>query len=79
LRPVAFRYIAPYGDPAVPQVGLIAEEVVRVFPAAVALGADGRAFGIQYGTLTGLVIGEVESRARRSLEAGIARLAEALE
>jgi hypothetical protein len=79
LRPVAFRYMAPYGDPAVPQIGLIAEEVVRVFPAAVAIGADGLPFGIQYGTLTGLVIGEVESRARRSMEAGIARLAEALE
>ena len=79
LRPVAFRYRASYGDPAIPQVGLIAEEVVRVFPAAVTLGADGRVFGIQYGTLTGLVIGEVESRVRRSMEAGIARQAEALE
>jgi hypothetical protein len=76
LRPVAFRYVEPYGDPAVPQMGLIAEEVVRVFPEAVALGADGQPLGIEYGTLTGLVIREVETRAWRSMEAAIARLAE---
>jgi hypothetical protein len=57
-------------------MGLIAEEVVRVFPEAVAIGADGLPFGIEYGTLTGLVIREVETRAWRSMEAAIARLAE---
>jgi len=74
LRPVAFRYVKPYGDPSVPQVGLIAEEVFRAYPDAVALDADGRPAGIWYGTLTGLVIGEMESRISRAVEAGIERV-----
>ncbi|MFN2383567.1 MAG: carboxypeptidase regulatory-like domain-containing protein [Gemmatimonadota bacterium] len=79
LRPVAFRYLASHGDPGVPQVGLIAEEVVRVFPRAVARGPDGGPFGIYYGVLTGLVIAELETRAGASLKGGIARLAETLD
>jgi hypothetical protein len=75
LRPVAFRYVEPYGDPSAPQVGLIAEEVFRVYPEAVALDAGGRPAGIWYGTLTGLVIREVESRISRAVEAGIERVA----
>jgi hypothetical protein len=79
LRPVAFRYLAAYGDPAVPQIGLIAEEVVRVYPEAVALDAAGRPEGIYYGVLTGRVIETLESRTAQALETGVARLAEALE
>lgn len=79
LRPVAFRYRAPWGDPAAPQVGLIAEEVFRVFPAAVVLEADGRPYGIDYRALTGLVIGEIDARVRRTAAAGIERFSEALE
>jgi hypothetical protein len=79
LRPVSFRYVAPYGDPAVPQVGLIAEEVARVYPIAVAFDAPGRPEGIYYGVLTGLLIETLESRARQALGDGVARLAEALE
>jgi hypothetical protein len=74
LRPVAFRYLAPYGDPSVPQVGLIAEEVARLYPEAVALDAGGRPAGIYYGTLTGLLIQEMESRISRAVEAGIERV-----
>jgi hypothetical protein len=78
LRPVAFRYVEPYGDPTVPQIGLIAEEVVRVYPEAVALDAAGRPEGIYYGVLTGQVIGELETRVQRAVTAGIARLESAL-
>lgn len=74
LRPVAFRYIAPYGDPGVPQIGLIAEEVFRFYPDAVTLDAEGRPEGIYYGRLTGLVIGEVEKHVRRAVNAAIAHL-----
>jgi hypothetical protein len=79
LRPVAFRYLAPYGDPAIPQVGLIAEEVVRVYPEAVALGADGRPAGIYYSVLTGRLIERFETRVKQALDAGVGRLAGALE
>ncbi|MFN2420775.1 MAG: tail fiber domain-containing protein [Gemmatimonadota bacterium] len=79
LRPVAFRYTEPYGDPAVAQIGLIAEEVVRVYPEAVAIDAEGRPEGIYYGVLTGQVIARLETRASRELNAGVARLAKALE
>ena len=43
LRPVAFRYREPWGDPAEPQVGLIAEEVAEVYPDAVFLDAQNAA------------------------------------
>lgn len=77
LRPVAYRYLAPYGDPAIPRMGLIAEDVMRVFPAAVAMNAEGQALGIYYATLQGLVLEEIAIRTRRVADAGIARLADA--
>ncbi|HYO45114.1 MAG TPA: tail fiber domain-containing protein [Gemmatimonadota bacterium] len=76
LSPVAFRYVEPYGDPAVPRIGLIAEEVAEVFPEAVLLDADGRPEAIDYGVLTGRVLEEVESRALQAAKAAIGRLAD---
>lgn len=64
--------------PAIPRVGLIAEEVARVFPRAVAVDPGGRARGIHYGVLTGLVIEEIQARTVRAVGAGIVRLAGAL-
>lgn len=78
LRPVAYRYLAPYGDPAVLQVGLIADDVARAFPDAVALDAGGKPLGIYYGTLNRLVIEEIESRAGEAAQSWIARLAGAM-
>ena len=52
LRPVAFRYVEPWGDPAVPRIGLIAEEVADVFPQAVLRDAEGRPNAIDYRILT---------------------------
>lgn len=76
LRPVAFRYVEPWGDPAVPQIGLVAEEVAEVFPEAVLLDADGRPEAIDYRVLTGRVLEEVEARALGAVEAAIARVAD---
>jgi len=75
LRPVAFRYRAPHGDPAIPRVGLIAEEVLEVFPEAVALDARERPWGIRYDVLTRLVMGEIAERIGHAVEGGIERLA----
>ncbi|HYO46378.1 MAG TPA: SdrD B-like domain-containing protein [Gemmatimonadota bacterium] len=74
LRPVAFRYVAPWGDPAVPQVGLIAEEVAEVFPEAVLLDAEGRPEAIDYGVLTGSVIETATVRAGWAIGIVIASL-----
>jgi hypothetical protein len=75
LNPVAFRYVEPYGDPSIPRIGLIAEEVAKVFPQAVLLDAVGRPEAIDYRTLTGAVVEELESRVATAARTGIARLA----
>jgi hypothetical protein len=77
LRPVAFRYREPWGDPAEPRIGLIAEDVAEVFPEAVFLDAEGRPQAIDYRRLTVSVIEEVEARAIETVEAAIVRLADA--
>jgi hypothetical protein len=77
LRPVAFRYVEPWGDPAEPRIGLVAEEVLEVFPTAVFLDAVGRPESIHYGLLTKAVVDELEARAAGAAKAAIARLAEA--
>jgi hypothetical protein len=78
LRPVSFRYLAPYGDPALARVGLIAEDVARVFPGAVTRDAAGRPDGIGYGVLTGQVIAELVGRADRKVDAAVIGLAKRL-
>ena len=78
LRPVSFRYRASYGDPSVARIGLIADEVVRVFPGAVALDERGRPAGIWYDRLTGLVGKEIGTRVERRVDAAIVRLAKRL-
>jgi len=75
LRPVAFRYVRPWGDPAVPKIGLIAEEVAEVFPAAVLRDAEGRPNVIDYRALTGEVAGAAVNRTARAIEAWVERLA----
>jgi len=77
LRPVAFRYRAPWGDPAEPQIGLVAEEVAEVFPEAVFLDEEGRPESIHYGLLTKAVVDELEARAAGATQSAIARLTEA--
>jgi hypothetical protein len=77
LRPVAFRYRGPWGNPAEPRIGLIAEEVAEVYPTAVFLDAEGRPESIHYGILTKVLVDELEARAANAAKAAIARLAEA--
>ena len=79
LRPVGFRYRAAYGDAVIPRLGLIAEDVARVYPGAVALDGLGRPMGIAYGILRALVVEEARNRVQGAVTAGIARLATALQ
>lgn len=76
LRPVAFRYLEPWGDPDTPQLGLIAEEVAEVYPQAVVLDGRGRPEAIDYRALTARLVEAIEERALRAAEAGIERLAD---
>jgi hypothetical protein len=75
LRPVAFRYVRPWGDPTVPRIGLIAEEVAEVFPEAVLRDAEGRPDAIDYRSLTGKVTEALAARGARAFAAALAGLA----
>jgi hypothetical protein len=74
LRPVQFRYIAPYADGSKPlQFGLIAEEVEAVLPELVAYGDDGQPSTVMYHVLPSLLVAEVQ-RLERERAAQDARL-----
>jgi hypothetical protein len=75
LRPVVFRYVEPYGDPAIPYIGLIAEEVAEIIPEAVLLDTAGRAQAIDYRILTAEVAEAMVIGSARAVEAAIAGLA----
>jgi hypothetical protein len=76
LRPVAFRYREPWGDPAEPQIGLIAEEVAEVYPEAVLMDAEGRPHAIDYHGLTQEVAEAVVSGTARAIRAALAGMGE---
>lgn len=75
LRPVAFRYREPWGNPAEPQIGLIAEEVVEIFPEAVFLDGRGRPQAIDYDVLAAEVAQAMVARGGRAIRAAIAGFA----
>jgi hypothetical protein len=61
LRPVTFRYSAPFADGGKPvQYGLIAEEVKDALPELVAYGADGQPETVLYHVLPTLLVSEVQ-------------------
>ena len=61
LRPVTFRYKAPFADGSQPvQYGLIAEEVAEVYPDMVARSADGQVETVKYQLLDPMLLNEVQ-------------------
>ncbi len=63
LRPVTFRYKAPFGDGSKPmQYGLIAEEVAEVYPDLVAHSADGQIETVKYQVLDAMLLNEVQQQ-----------------
>jgi hypothetical protein len=61
LRPVTYRYKQPYTDGSKPiDYGLIAEEVVEVYPDLVVKDADGQIQTVQYQKLTPMLLNEVQ-------------------
>ncbi len=65
LRPVTFRYTTPYTDGAKPlDYGLIAEEVVEVYPDLVVRDESGEIETVQYHKLTPMLLNELQEQQR---------------
>ena len=76
LRPVSFRYRPGIlGGPEHARVGLIAEEVAKLFPELVTRDRDGRPFAVRYELLSVLLLDELQRQHARleALEAGGSR------
>jgi hypothetical protein len=65
LRPVSFFYKPEYDDGThLPQYGLIAEEVAKVYPEMVAYGNDGHILTVKYQLLAPMLLNEVQKQDR---------------
>jgi hypothetical protein len=63
LRPVTYRYKQPFEDGSQPlQYGLIAEEVVQVYPELVAHSADGKIETVKYQLLDSMLLNEMQKQ-----------------
>jgi Chaperone of endosialidase len=62
LRPVAFKYKPEYDPKALPQYGLIAEEVANVYPELVTRDSEGRPDGVRYHLLDPLLLNEIQKQ-----------------
>jgi Chaperone of endosialidase len=63
LRPVSFRYKAPYDDgQRIRQYGLIAEEVAAVDPGLVQFGEDGKPLAVRYHFVDAMLLDEVQKQ-----------------
>jgi Chaperone of endosialidase len=72
LRPVTFRYTQAYGDGSKPQqFGLIAEEVVEVFPELAVRDANGQIDTVHYETLNVLLLNELQKQQRELRQARV--------
>lgn len=74
LNWVAFQYVRPWGDPQVTRIGLIAEEVVGIYPEAVFLDGAGLPQSIDYRILSQAVVRELEVRVAADARAAFASL-----
>ena len=77
LRPVTYRYEAPYADGSRPiDYGLIAEEVAEIYPDLVAHLATGEMQTVQYHKVNAMLLNEVQKQHREitDLKARLAAL-----
>jgi hypothetical protein len=77
LKSVNFRYKHDLDPDAIPQFGLVAEDVEKVNPDLVARGADGKAYTVRYEAVNAMLLNEFlkEHRKVEKLEATVASLA----
>src|SRR5206468_4794485 len=73
LKPVTFRYKKELDPKAVPQFGLVAEEVAKVNPNLVARDADGKIYTVRYEAVNAMLLNEFlkEHRRVQTLEATV--------
>jgi hypothetical protein len=63
LRPVTFRYKAPYDDGSrLLQYGLIAEEVAKVMPDLVQFDKQGKPFTVRYNAVNAMLLEQVQKQ-----------------
>ena len=81
LQPVTFRYKKALDPEAIPQFGLIAEEVAKVDPDLVARDEEGKPYTVRYEAVNAMLLNEFlkEHRKVEALEAAMARQEAALE
>jgi hypothetical protein len=75
LRPVTFRYRHELDAEAIPQFGLIAEDVEKVNPALVARDQQGKPYTVRYEAVNAMLLNEFlkEHRKVEELEVAVAR------
>jgi len=76
LRPVAFTYKRELDPTGLPEYGLIAEEVARIYPDLVTRDRDGRPEAVRYHLINALLldVGQKQHRMIEELEARLAKL-----
>jgi hypothetical protein len=81
LNPVTFRYKPEIDPKAIPQFGLIAEEVEKVNPDLVARDAEGKAFTVRYEAVNAMLLNEFLKQYRKvkELEATVTQQQKAFE
>ena len=80
LKPVTFRYKKDIDPDAVPQFGLVAEDVEKVNPNLVVRDAEGKAYTVRYDAVNAMLLNEFlkEHQKVQRLEAALAAMGERL-
>ena len=75
LQPVTFRYKKALDPEALPQFGLVAEQVARVDPDLVACGVDGKPYTVRYEEVNAMLLNEFlkEHRTVQELKSTVAK------
>jgi uncharacterized coiled-coil protein SlyX len=76
LQPVTFRYKKELDPQAIPQFGLVAEQVAKVNPHLVARDEEGKPYSVRYEAVNAMLLNEFlkEHRKVQEQEATIAQL-----
>jgi hypothetical protein len=81
LQPVTFHYKKQYDPEAIPQFGLVAEDVGKIDPDLVARDEDGKPYTVRYEAVNAMLLNEFlkEHKKVETLEAKMAKLETTLE
>jgi hypothetical protein len=81
LKPVTFRYKKELDPQAIPQFGLVAEQVAKIDPDLVARNEEGKPYTVRYEAVNAMLLNEFlkEHHKVETLEAAVARQEKAIE